>query len=497
MVFTFENFPDEILMMIFQYTGDVYTILQTFLGLNQRLNNILLDKGLHLLTNFLHINVHNDYYNSDIFQQVSEQLLSINTTIDEETFCRLLQPVLTFHIKQKYIQLGHEFQSSLLKFKSIRQQLTNDEILKVDDELKTQFDSLCGISITMKTIKHIKSLVLIKGARLECDDYELCRFNFAKAINEQILSHINSTKAESSRSINSIIQLFKTLLISNTSLLKNRDYVGNGGCRVEYFLTFTLYRLRYFYNINSSRPINMDYYRAITDLFLFVIQCHKQMSDNDHYVFDLLEMISKIHNNLFIRTVQLEILKIVVDEYAIKANQQWDEYLLDRFQQILKKLIKEHRLDVIKYIQDHIQLKQFIIQPNHTRECLNIITRNQLERRYFCKIANDNLLDLVFSQQHLIFILLDKKERKLLEKMLKLSPYLIHQLDEDGNDPLLYITLKVYGCRHRIIEMLIKMGSDLQGRNLNGQNFMEILQLPRNKKLFQNLIEHEIIKIDV
>ncbi|CAF4506194.1 unnamed protein product, partial [Rotaria sp. Silwood2] len=38
--------------------------------------------------------------------------------------------------------------------------------------------------------------------------------------------------------------------------------------------------------------------------------------------------------------------------------------------------------------------------------------------------------------------------RKLLEKLLKLSPYLINQLDEKGNDPLLYILLKVHGCRH-------------------------------------------------
>ncbi|CAF4660848.1 unnamed protein product [Rotaria sp. Silwood2] len=41
-----------------------------------------------------------------------------------------------------------------------------------------------------------------------------------------------------------------------------------------------------------------------------------------------------------------------------------------------------------------------------------------------------------------------REKRKLLEKLLKLSPYLINQLDEKGNDPLLYIRLKVHGCRH-------------------------------------------------
>ena len=78
---------------------------------------------------------------------------------------------------------------------------------------------------------------------------------------------------------------------------------------------------------------------------------------------------------------------------------------------------------------------------------------------------DDRSLDLLFSKKDLIFILLDKKERILLKKILKLSPNLIHQLDDDGNDPLLYICLNVSGCRHRIIEFLIQMGADLQRRN--------------------------------
>jgi hypothetical protein len=121
------------------------------------------------------------------------------------------------------------------------------------------------------------------------------------------------------------------------------------------------------------------------------------------------------------------------------------------------------------------------------------MTRNQLERRFLSSIMDETSLDLVFCKKDLIFILLDKKERKLLEKIFQLSPCFIHQLDEDGNDPLLYICLKVSGCRHRIIEFLIKMGSDLQRRNYQGQNFTDVLQLHRNKKLLRTLFEHEII----
>jgi ankyrin repeat protein len=225
------------------------------------------------------------------------------------------------------------------------------------------------------------------------------------------------------------------------------------------------------------------------------------MTENDHYIqdnmFEMLEMVSVIHNDLFIRTVQFEIVKIIVDEYTIKENVPWDDYLQHTFRRILTKLFKNRRIDIIKYIWDRLKSQEFFNEPNHLRRCVDEMTSNQLDRRYFCMIMVDTSLDSLLSKQRLIFILLDKKERKLLEKLLKLSPDLINELDEDGNDPLLYICLKVYGCRHRIIEFLIKMGSDLERRNLNGQNFMETLQLQRNQKLFQKLIEHEIIKIDV
>jgi ankyrin repeat protein len=96
----------------------------------------------------------------------------------------------------------------------------------------------------------------------------------------------------------------------------------------------------------------------------------------------------------------------------------------------------------------------------------------------------------------LLFLLLKKKECQVLQKILRSSSELIHQVDEDGNDPLLYICLKVRGCRHRIIEFLIMMGCDLYRRNLNNENFIDAIQLRRNQSLLKNLLENEIIKID-
>ncbi|CAF3635622.1 unnamed protein product [Rotaria sp. Silwood1] len=501
MLSNFETLPDEIIMIILKYCGDVHTILKTFLGFNQRLNMILIDKRLHLLTDFLHIHVCDDYYNSEVFQQLSKQLLSINTIVDEQKLASILQTLFRFHIKQKYIQLGYEFQSFLENFKTIRQSLTHDEIVKVDHELKIEFDRLYNGPIRIEYIKLIKSLILTKGASCACDDYELCRFNLTKAVNELFLSHINDTESKCSISINSFLQLFKILIISNTSLINNRDYVGNGGRNLEYFLAYTLYNLGHYYHGRFLNPVNMKYYRVTVDLFLFVIQCQKQMFENEQYIresmFSVMEMISKTSNDMFIPVIQWEILKIVVHEYIIKASEPWDDYFMNRFRQILKNLIENSRLDVLVYIYRDVGFERFFNIRNYTRECLDLMTKNQWGRKLFCVIVDEKLLELLFSKKDLIFILLDKKERKLIEKLLKLSPCLIHQLDEDGNDLLLYICLKVHGCRHRIINFLIKMGSNLQRTNYKEQNFIDVLQLQRNQKLLNRLIEHEIVIINI
>jgi hypothetical protein len=497
---TFEQLPDEILMIIFQYFGNVYTIFQTFLGLNQRLNNILIDKRLHLFTDFLCINVRDDYYNSEIFQQASQQLLSINTTIDKQSLSQFLQPLITFHIQQTYIRFGDELKSSLAKFTFLRQQLTNDEIVKIDDELKTQFSKLQNTPIKIEHIKYMKSLVLKKGARLECDNYELGEFNLAKTINNILLSHINDEKSKTSIPIHSFLELFKILIISNPSLLKNRDFVRNDGYCFQYFLIYAIYRLRSFYSRDtSSMPVNIEYYRATVDLCLFAIQSWKHVPGSENYIepnaFDVLDMVGEVNEDVFIQTAQWEILKIVINEHGREANESWHDYMGYTFRKILTQLIEKRRLDVIKYLQSYFGFQDFFNNTNYIRRCVNIMTKNRSGRRLFCEIMDDKSLNLLFSKKDLLFIFLDKKERKLFEKLLKLSPDLIHQIDEDGNDPLLYICLKVSGLRHRIVESLIKMGSDLQRRNCQGQNFLDTLQLSRNKKLLQKIFEYEIVTL--
>ena len=76
-----------------------------------------------------------------------------------------------------------------------------------------------------------------------------------------------------------------------------------------------------------------------------------------------------------------------------------------------------------------------------------------------------------------LFILLKKKACKLVRKFFKKFPILIHRCDEDGSDPLLYVCLKVRGCRHRLVKFLIEMGCDFQRRNSKGENFLDVLRL--------------------
>jgi hypothetical protein len=59
-----------------------------------------------------------------------------------------------------------------------------------------------------------------------------------------------------------------------------------------------------------------------------------------------------------------------------------------------------------------------------------------------------------------------------------------------------YVCLKVRGCRHRIIEYLIKIERDSQRRNVKNENVFDALQLRKNGDLVKNLIQHNIIQID-
>jgi hypothetical protein len=206
MSFTFETLLDKILMIILRYSGDVYTIFRTYLGLNQRLNRILLDKRLHLFADFLHLNPRDgtcdDYTNSVVLQDVSRQLSSINTQANEPQLRQCFQSLIMFHIKEQSTRLRNEFQLNLMAFETMRQH------------------------ISIEATRQVESLVLTRGTGLQCDDDELGGFNLAEAINQLLIHHFNNINSVSRQFIYRITQMFKAFIMSNTRLLKNRVVVN-------------------------------------------------------------------------------------------------------------------------------------------------------------------------------------------------------------------------------------------------------------------------------
>jgi len=383
--------------------------------------------------------------------------------------------------------MKYQVELQVEKFKSIRQCLTDEQISNINKELKKSFENLRK-PIQNSIIKQIESLVYNQGACLEYNDHEQAGFYFAEDFRDLFIDDILSLP---------IIRIFKTLCISNPYLLKYPCY--GGGYRFSIY-EFLLY---YYYYYNS---FDRKSYRVLIDLILFTTQCQKYLSNRENWIekiiLVILDVLSKSRfikeNEIFIQTTQLEIFQILLDEYMLlPIIERYDENLTDRFRFILEGLMKLNRFDVILLIYRYYKpVRNFFNNRMNIRKNVNMMTENRIRRKFFSKLIEEKPLENWLINEDLIFILLEKKERKLLEKLLKSSLSLIHQLDQYGNTLLLYTCLKVSGSRHRIIEFLIKMGCDLQRRNFKGDHFNDALQLPKNRRLLRNLIERKSIKID-
>ncbi|CAF3323824.1 unnamed protein product [Rotaria sp. Silwood1] len=385
-------------MIIFQYCGGVYNIFRTFSGLNKRLNSILVDRRLHLFTDFLcmhHSNTNLDYYyNSALFHDVSQQLLSLTKTENDKKLRQCFQSLVFFHIKVHANQLKHEFQSNMKHFQSIRLLLTNEETQYVDEELKNSLNKLKICPKSVKNIEKIISLVLKQGARLQYDDNESHEFNLTKSINELLLSKLNSIECCTRQLINALVQMFKSLIISNPSFLKDHDWF--------YYDSYDILNMLNFTNVVTNHEI-------------------------------------------FIEASQIGILNIVLNEYSFEDKILLDEDFNDAFQRILDNLIENNRIQILLCIYHTNERITNLFQKSwNNQKYVNIMTRNRTTRQFFHALLNDYLLRTWLISTDLLFILLQKRECKLVKKLLKLSPSLVHQCDNDGNDPLLYVCLNVY-----------------------------------------------------
>ncbi|CAF1183270.1 unnamed protein product [Adineta steineri] len=510
---TFEILPDEILLIIIRYCGDAYSICKSFFGLNQRLISIVIDKRLHVFADLLHMNRNdpdiNLFYNSNLFYEISHQFLCLKA---KQTMKEFLQLLISFYIKEKYKQLNEEFQFNLKKFQFQRLHLTDNEINNLDNELNRTFSSLPidfdsyriskpkeFFSQSIKSIKQIESLILTQGASFQYDE-----FNFGMIINKWFISKMNFTQDDNQQFLNSFIQMFKSIFISNLSLFKIKSYETTYE-KINspfYFLIYSIYQLKYFpddrYEPNHSLKIH--WYKAEINLFLSIVDhLFNEEFVLEHCLFEILDktmlIVPSTFEEIFIRTSQIEILKILLHKYNQYDKTTCEQY--DSFLTILYNLFHTEQLDIIQLIYKESRNIQYLFYRLETcEEIVNIMIKNREKKHLFQILLNDEQLRIWFINKDLLFILLKKKQMKIIKYLLKLSPLLIHQLDQDGNDPILYLCLHVSGCRHRLIEFLIKVGSDLSCINSKNINFFNALQMTRNKKLLNKLIEHEIIQIN-
>ncbi|CAF4167164.1 unnamed protein product, partial [Adineta steineri] len=257
---TFEILPDEILMIIFRYSDNVTSVFHMFCGLNQRFNRILVDRRLHLFTDFLHINnrqlTFNYYYDTPLIHTLSKQLYSLQGNNHIHQIDQCFQRLVSFHIEEKSRQLEDQFRSDREQFRLIRVNLADEKIHSRDTALKEVFNNLESHSHNSQYLQQAVDLVVGTGARLECSDNHLDGYNLAKALNEYLLSHLYTAGYPNGLCLHSILRLFKALIVSNPNLVYNKDCVRNSVYPMYYFLVYAVFRLQHFYR--NLRPMAIN-----------------------------------------------------------------------------------------------------------------------------------------------------------------------------------------------------------------------------------------------
>ncbi|UJR32385.1 hypothetical protein I4U23_019847 [Adineta vaga] len=478
---TFETLSDEILMIVFQYMGDMCTILRTFYGLNQHLNDILLKKLPHTI--------------QYLFFELSSSI-EINSKLH-----LYLQFLISNYIKEQYLEIDNQVRSLRRTFQITREKLSEIEMLNIDNELQAEFFNLQTTVPTIQSIKHIQSLVFTSAACIQCDNHEPNQFNFTKALNRFLLCRLNDTNPANDLLIQPLTHMFQALILSNIDVLLDRDYTEiEESSTAWHFLFYSIYQLQYWYYTPPDISINMKCYQAITQLLLFAIQCHKQNRNvNQNWaqesLFNILKMIGENQmikqNETLIQAVQREILNIIIEENVLTSILSWQDEQNNTFQSIFSKLIQQNQVDIILQLYRELPtVRSYFNQSKHLIRNVNILTGSSTGRQIFKLFFDEEPLQPWLVNRELFFLLLSKKERQFLEKILKLSPDLIHTKDENGNNPLVYICLKVRGCRERIIEYLIRIGCDTQQRNHNGENFFDAIQMKSNQNLLKDVLQN-------
>ncbi|CAF1499599.1 unnamed protein product [Adineta steineri] len=193
----------------------------------------------------------------------------------------------------------------------------------------------------------------------------------------------------------------------------------------------------------------------------------------------------------------MELLKILLNELNLDLNESCEDEPNHLLVYALNRLIKTDCMDIFLVMYRHNKTVRDLFQKtDYIEKNVNIMLGNHKSKQLLNQLIDEKPLNTCFTTRKFLFQLLGKKQFELVKKLLKLSISVLNEIDENGNDILLYLCLKVRGCRHRFIEYLIKMGCNTQRINYCGQSFFNAIELKENQKLLNKLFEHEIILFD-
>jgi hypothetical protein len=192
-------------------------------------------------------------------------------------------------------ELREEIRDNLTRAQAARARLTAADTEKLDRELIEQFElvgrlqlskvyrvsdmPVCGEALLVEVRRLVD-----RGARLERDDNELGPYNLAERITRCLAHHVvfEPSRAEIYpmirddewyRTLEIVGQIIRLLLLSNSTLWKNKSYIDNGGGNVLEILIPTIMTGRDAGH-NSLMPghVDMKLMRLVDEVFTWITQ---------------------------------------------------------------------------------------------------------------------------------------------------------------------------------------------------------------------------------
>ena len=498
---TFESLSDELIMMIMEYSGVIHNVLRTYFGLNQRLNNIILDGRSHMLIRFTHLIVtdedSNDISKSPLYQQLFENLSMMKTTRNGERLIEYLQVFLVKHLEEKYIELGNEFQSKMTRFIYNHNTSTWKNMTDLRYQLRQEFHELIhSPKLDLMNMKKITSLILTYGIDLEDDMFRIGRIFDAPSPFLSLVTGKQLILNKFPFLRRHFMNTYKALMICSIYHFAYQHQGANARNTLYRGFTNLIWQLKDIKSHRSSNSTQRIHSRVLIDIVLYFIQgllhTFNQNDSSESDLFDLMKDICfqewVVPHDPWLEIIMKQIVKIILDEYTkrIPVQLRTNSYVNYNFLHLIKTLSSSNRCDELLFFCQYNQhVKEQLNRDNIRRRLLRVLLATRQSRHFFNQFIDQKILDSWLTNQQWIFYLVKRKETRFLEKLLQVYPSLKHTLDQDGNDLLLYGCLKVTGRRYSMIEFLSELSCHQQRQNNQGLTWIDTLQLEHNRKLLQ------------